>query len=265
MMTKLSNTALNAFAAAALTFLYIPVVVVILFSFNDNRLMKLPLSGFTLKWYEALYSNDVLTAALLNSLYVSFFATVISLIVGTVAAFALHGHEFPGKGLFRKAILMPISLPGIIIGIAILNFSMAIGLKLGLSLVIFGHTSMLLAIVVTQVFARLESMDQSLQDAAGDLGASPWQTFMRVTLPNIASALLGSALLSFTVSFDDVPITFFLTGRENTLPMYIYSSLRRGPSPEINAVSTLILVVSLILIIFSVRMLANPAKRAQAQ
>jgi spermidine/putrescine transport system permease protein len=116
---------------------------------------------------------------------------------------------------------------------------------------------MLLAIVVTQVFARLQRMDRSIEEAAADLGASPWQTFSRVTLPNIRSALIGSGLLSFTVSFDDVPITFFLTGRENTLPMYIYSAMRRGPSPEFNAVSTMIFIGSLALIIFSIILLTR--------
>ena len=147
---------------------------------------------------------------------------------------------------------MPISLPGVITGVSILNMFSMMGVGLSLVTVILGHTAMLLALVVTQVFARLQRLDRSMEDAAGDLGASPWETFKRVTLPNIRTALIGSGLLSFIVSFDEVAVTFFLTGRENTLPMYIYSSLRQGPSPELNAICTVIFAGTVILIGISV-------------
>ena len=256
-MRRLSDLSLGGFVALALFFLYAPVVVLILFSFNDSRLMTLALSGFTWDWYKAVFANEAMMRALRNSLFVASVATAISLAIGTMAAFALDRIRFPGKTMFRRIILLPISLPGIIIGISILNMSSAVGLHLSLTTVILGHTAMLLAIVVTQVFARLQRMDRNIEEAAADLGASPWQTSTRVTLPNIRSALIGSGLLSFTVSFDDVPITFFLTGRENTLPMYIYSAMRRGPSPEFNAVSTMIFVGSLALIIFSIILLTR--------
>lgn len=256
-MRRLSDLSLGGFVALALFFLYAPVAVLILFSFNDSRLMTLPLSGFTWDWYKAVFANEAMMRALRNSLFVASVATAISLVIGTMAAFALDRIRFPGKTMFRRIILLPISLPGIIIGISILNMSSAVGLRLSLTTVILGHTAMLLAIVVTQVFARLQRMDRNIEEAAADLGASPWQTFTRVTLPNIRSALIGSGLLSFTVSFDDVPITFFLTGRENTLPMYIYSAMRRGPSPEFNAVSTMIFISSLALIIFSIILLTR--------
>lgn len=254
-MRRLSDLSFGGFVVLALFFLYAPVAVLVLFSFNDSRLMTLPLSGFTWDWYKAVFVNEAMMRALRNSLYVASVATAISLVIGTMAAFALDRIRFPGKTMFRRIILLPISLPGIIIGISILNMSSAVGLHLSLTTVILGHTAMLLAIVVTQVFARLQRMDRNIEEAAADLGASPWQTFTRVTLPNIRSALIGSGLLSFTVSFDDVPITFFLTGRENTLPMYIYSAMRRGPSPEFNAVSTMIFIGSLALIVFSIILL----------
>lgn len=256
-MRRLSDVSLGAFVVLALIFLYVPVAVLILFSFNDSRLMTLPLSGFTWDWYTSVFANEAMMRSLRNSLYVAGVATVISLVIGTMAAFALDRIAFPGKTAFRRIILLPISLPGIIIGISILNMSSLVGLRLSLTTVILGHTAMLLAIVVTQVFARLQRMDRSIEEAAADLGASPWQTFVRVTLPNIRSALIGSGLLAFTVSFDDVPITFFLTGRENTLPMYIYSAMRRGPSPEFNAVSTMIFIGSLALVILSIILLSR--------
>jgi spermidine/putrescine transport system permease protein len=261
-MKSLSDISLAGFAVLALLFLYLPVAVLILFSFNDSKLMTLPLSGFTLDWYKAVFDNEAMMRALRNSLFVASISTGISVVVGTMAAFALDRIDFYGKTMFRRVILLPISLPGIIIGISILNMSSVVGLRLSLTTVILGHTAMLLAIVVTQVFARLQRLDRSIEEAAADLGASPWQTFTRVTLPNIRSALIGSSLLSFTVSFDDVPITFFLTGRENTLPMYIYSALRRGPSPEFNAVSTLILIGSLGLIIFSIILLSRDQEKS---
>ena len=145
-------------------------------------------------------------------------------------------------------VLLPLALPGIITGISMLNLFRVIGFNLSLETVILGHATALLAIVVTQVYARLQRFNRRLEEASSDLGARPWQTFFLVTLPNIRSAIIGSALLSFTLSFDEIPVTFFLTGRDNTLPMFIYSTLRRGITPEINAVSTLLLLVSIAIV-----------------
>ena len=136
-----------------------------------------------------------------------------------------------------------------------LNMFRAMGLDLSLFTVILGHGTALSAVVITQVFARLQRFNRNVEEASSDLGAKPWQTFLFVTLPNIRSAIIGSALLSFTLSFDEIPVTFFLTGRENTLPMYIYSTIRRGITPEINAIGTLIVVGSLVLIVLSVYLL----------
>ena len=136
-----------------------------------------------------------------------------------------------------------------------LNMFRAMGLDLSLFTVILGHGTALTAVVITQVFARLQRFNRNVEEASSDLGAKPWQTFLFVTLPNIRSAIIGSALLSFTLSFDEIPVTFFLTGRENTLPMYIYSTIRRGITPEINAIGTLIVVGSLVLILLSVYLL----------
>lgn len=247
-MNRLGTFGLGVWAALALAFLYVPVAALILFSFNDNQLMVLPLKGFTLGWYEAALRNELLLRSVRNSIVVGAASTAIALVIGTAAALALDRIAFPGKALFRFVILMPISLPGVITGVSILNMFSMLGVGLSLLTVIIGHTAMLLALVVTQVFARLQRLDRSIEDAAGDLGASPWETFLRVTLPNIRTALIGSGLLSFIVSFDEVAVTFFLTGRENTLPMYIYSSLRQGPSPELNAICTVIFAGTVVLI-----------------
>lgn len=245
-----------------LAFLYLPITVLIVFSFNDSRILSLPLRGFTWRWYEALFANADLQTAIVNSLYVASCATVLTLLIGVPAAFALDRIEFPGKSIFRRLVLLPIALPGVITGISMLNLFRAMGMNLSLETVILGHATALLAIVVTQVFARLQRVGRSLEEASSDLGARVWQTFFLVTLPNIRSAVIGSGLLAFTLSFDEIPVTFFLTGRDNTLPMYIWSTMRRGITPEINAVGTLIILVSLGLILFSVYLLHDRGEQS---
>lgn len=247
-----ADTAFMSFVAFLMAFLYIPIWVLIAFSFNDSRSLTWPLSGFTLDWYRKLWSNSDLIAAIGNSFYVATLATVVTLAVGVPAAMVLHKFDFPGKSVFRRLILLPITLPGIVTGISMLNMFKLMGFPLSLETVILGHATALLGVVVTQVYARLQRLPPSLEEAAFDLGASPWRSFIDITLPNIRSAIIGAGLLSFVLSFDEIPVTFFLTGRDNTLPMYIYSTMRRGVTPEINAVGTIIVLLSLILIVVAV-------------
>jgi spermidine/putrescine transport system permease protein len=247
-----ADTAFMSFVAILMAFLYIPIWVLIAFSFNDSRSLTWPLSGFTLDWYRKLWSNSDLIAAIGNSFYVATLATVVTLAVGVPAAMVLHKFDFPGKSVFRRLILLPITLPGIVTGISMLNMFKLMGFPLSLETVILGHATALLGVVVTQVYARLQRLPPSLEEAAFDLGASPWRSFIDITLPNIRSAIIGAGLLSFVLSFDEIPVTFFLTGRDNTLPMSIYSTMRRGVTPEINAVGTIIVLLSLILIVVAV-------------
>lgn len=256
-----AGIALGLFVALVLLFLYLPVVVLIIFSFNDNIVTTLPLRGFTFGWYEKLFANSDMMAAIGNSFYVATFATLLTLLIGVPAAFALDRAEFPGKAVFRRIVVLPLALPGIITGISMLNMFRVLGFNLSLETVILGHATALMAIVLTQVYARLQRFNRRLEEASNDLGARPWQTFLFVTLPNIRSAIIGSALLAFTLSFDEIPVTFFLTGRDNTLPMYIYSTLRRGITPEINAIGTIIIVASLALILLSARLLREEEAR----
>ena len=246
-----------------LGFLYVPIAVLVAYGFNDSRSLTWPMSGFTLSWYEKLASNGQLIDAFGNSLYVAFWETTLTLIIGVPAAIALDRVDFPGKGLFRKLILLPIALPGIVTGISMLILFRMMGFNLSLETVIIGHATALLAVVVTQVYARLQRLPDSLQEASADLGASGLQTFFLVTLPNIRTAVIGAALLAFTLSFDEIPVTFFLTGRDNTLPMYIWSTMRRGLTPEINAIGTIIVGMSIVLIVISVTLLRdnNGSKR----
>lgn len=240
-----------------LGFLYLPIAVLVAYSFNASRSLTWPMSGLTLEWYQKLASNSQLIEAFYNSIYVAVCATVLTLIIGVPAALALDRIDFPGKGLFRKLILLPIALPGIITGISMLILFRAIGFNLSLETVIIGHATALLAVVVTQVYARLQRVPASLSEASVDLGASGLQTFFLVTLPNIRTAVIGAGMLAFTLSFDEIPVTFFLTGRDNTLPMYIWSTMRRGLTPEINAIGTLIVAMSIIMIFISVLLLRD--------
>jgi spermidine/putrescine transport system permease protein len=249
--------ALKIFTAVVLAALYLPIVVLIIFSFNDNQVTTLPLRSFTFDWYRRVFSNEAMLQATYNSLKVGISATLITLVIGTAAAFAIDRTQFPGKNVFRRLVLLPLVLPGIITGISMLNFFRVLGFNLSLETVILGHATALISVVVTQVYARLQRLNRRIEEASGDLGARPWQTLLYITLPNIRTALIGSALICFTLSFDEIPVTFFLTGRDNTLPMYIYSTLRKGITPEINAIGTIIVVVSLVFILVSINMLRD--------
>nr|WP_011102915.1 ABC transporter permease [Ruegeria sp. PR1b]AAN05289.1 RC216 [Ruegeria sp. PR1b] len=253
----LQDKALVTLVIAVLLYLYLPIIVLMVFSFNDSSQLTLPLQGFTLTWYEKMANNRDLLAAVWNSLYVACIATLLTLIVGVPAALALDRYDFPGKTLFRRLVLLPLVLPGIITGISLLSLFKILGVRLSLEAVIIGHATALLSVVVTQVFARLQRLNRNLEDAAADLGAKPMTVLLLVVLPNIRSAIIGSALLAFTLSFDEIPVTFFLTGRENTLPMYIWSTLRRGITPEINAVASLIMLGSFVLAMISVWLLRD--------
>lgn len=254
---SISDKSLVTLVIAVLLYLYLPIIVLIVFSFNDSSQLTLPLQGFTLTWYERMANNSDLLTAVWNSLYVACVATALTLIVGVPAALALDRFEFPGKTLFRRLVLLPLVLPGIITGISLLSLFKILGVSLSLEAVIIGHATALLSVVVTQVFARLQRLNRNLEDAAADLGAKPMTVLLLIVLPNIRSAIIGSALLAFTLSFDEIPVTFFLTGRDNTLPMYIWSTLRRGITPEINAVASLIMLGSFVLAMISVWLLRD--------
>jgi len=258
----IGTTGLGVAAMCVLAFLYVPIVTLIMFSFNSNSITRLPLESFTFDWYIKAFNNPDLMTALGNSLIVGAAAVVICLVIGIPTALALDRYDFPGKTVFRRLVILPITLPGLITGVSMLTFFREVDVQLSLWTVIVGHGTALTAIVVTNVFARLQRFDRRIEEASADLGATPWQTFRFVTLPNIKSAIIGSSLISFTLSFDEIPVTFFLTGRDNTLPMYIWSVIRRGITPEINAIGTVIVVVSIALILISVFMMYDENEKS---
>ncbi|HEX3684302.1 MAG TPA: ABC transporter permease [Bryobacteraceae bacterium] len=240
---------LNIHAAAVFGFLYLPIVVLIVYSFNGESVGGFPPHGWTLRWYQILFNDDSLWLSVWNSVVVAASAVVIAMLFGLPAALALQRTAFPGKIIFRRLALLPLILPGIITGLSLLTFFVAAGLKLSLVTVAIGHGTALLAVAVTEISAGLQKLDSAQEEASRDLGAGEWRTFWRVTLPNVRLSLIAAMLLIFTLSLDEIAVTFFLVGRENTLPLEIWSRLRRGITPEINAVSTLIFCFSLVIIV----------------
>jgi spermidine/putrescine transport system permease protein len=238
-------------------FLYIPIFVLIIFSFNESRVLAFPLTDLSFKWYGVLFADSDILRSIKNSFVVAVGVIPLTLVIGTSLAFGINRFVFPGKRIIEQICLIPLIIPGLITGLSILLIANRINLGLSLFSVVIGHSIYLTPIVLTQVLARLRSFDRSIEEASMDLGANRWQTFFRVTLPNIKTAILGSSLLVFTLSFDEVPISFFLTGSDNTLPMHIWSMLREGVTPEINAIATITMSVSVLLIIASLRLLSR--------
>lgn len=245
---------LLAHTAAVFAFLYLPIAVLILYSFNGQGVGGFPPHNLTLDWYRILLADGPIWDSVLNSLQVALAAVLISLTFGIPAALALDRAQFPGKALFRRLVLLPLILPGIITGLSLLMLFNLIGMKLSLLTITLGHGTALISVATTEVFAGLQKLDRAQEEASLDLGANYWQTFWRVTLPNLKLSIIAAALLIFTLSMDEIAVSFFLIGRDNTLPLEIWGRLRRGITPEINAASTIIFAFSLVTIVFWYRL-----------
>ncbi len=233
-------------AGAIMAFLYIPIAFLILFSFEQAETPGLPITGLTLRWYGEMLRDSAIHTAVFNSIEVAAVVTLLATIIGTMVAFPLvrGGIRFPGTA--RLLFTMPIMIPGVLIGIGLLIFfRRVLDLHLGLNTVIAGHLVFTTPFVVLIVAARLQGFDRRLEWAAADLGASSRQTLRLIVLPLIAPAIIAGALLSVTLSIDEFVITFFTIGPQLTLPLYIYTQIKFGVTPEVNAVATVILVVTL--------------------
>ncbi|MGD8791570.1 MAG: ABC transporter permease [Anaerolineae bacterium] len=232
-------------------FLYAPIVILVIFSFNTSRFVT-SWEGFGFRWYRELFQNEAMATALKNSLIVALSSTLISTVFGTMVALAMERHQFLGKTAFDALLYLPIIIPDIAMAVMLLLFF--VWAKIGLSLVtiIISHVAFNISFVAIVVRARLVGFDRSLEEAAQDLGANELQTFWHVTLPLLMPGILGGALLAFTLSLDDFVITFFTAGvGSTTLPLRIYSMVKLGITPEINAISTLMLLASMVLVMAS--------------
>ena len=242
-------------------FIYAPMLIVLVYSFNANPVNMMSWSGFTFDWYRTIFglssklteqtmyveSTEQLTSAVANSLIVALTTTAVSTVIGTLTALAMARFRFRLKTLYRVVVFMPMIIPDIVLGLALLIYFVTIGVTLGLTTIIIGHCTFLGSYVFIVVSARLAGMDQTFEEASADLGANPFVTFRRVTLPLILPGVIGGALLAFIISMDDLVITYFISGVDSTtLPVFIYGMLRRGIKPEINAIASLMILFSLV-------------------
>lgn len=237
-----------AIALAVYAFLYIPLVIVVVYSFNSSKL-NAEWVGFTLDWYRTLFSHDEMLQAAGNSLIVAIIASAVSTVLGTMAGVALH--KYPSK-LLQGLVLTPIAIPEILMGVSLLMFFVMLNMTLGLTSITLAHIAFCIGFVAIVVRSRMAGMDESLTEAARDCGATPWQAFRLVTLPLIMPGVIAGALMAFTLSIDDFVITFFTAGANaSTLPLQIYSMIKIAVTPEVNAVSTLLMGLTLILIVIA--------------
>ena len=231
-----------------LVFLYGPIVILVAFSFNASRLSA-TWDGVTLQWYRELLSDQALLVAVQNSMLVATVSTAVAAILGVAAAVALESLPPRTQRIIEGAMLMPLIVPEVMLGVALMLFFVTIKWPLSLVTVTIGHAAFNVPVVMVIVRARLRKLDPHLLEAAFDLGATPWQAFRRVTLPLLAPAIVGSVLLAFTISLDDFIVTFFTGGPgSTTLPLKVYSMIKSGVSPEINALSAVLVVVSMALV-----------------
>jgi spermidine/putrescine transport system permease protein len=251
---------LGAYAWLVYLFLYAPIAILVVFSFNKSTQTAV-WAGGTLDWYRSLARNELILASVKNSLIVGVASTIIATVFGTLAALALGRYEFRGKGITKNLLYLPIIIPEIVIGAALVTFFGVLALHLSLWTVTLAHVVFCVSFVAIVVRARLSGFDRSLEEAELDLGARPVQTFFRVTLPLIAPGIVAGALLSFTISIDDYVVTSFVAGvGATTLPLQIYSMLKVGVTPEVNAVSTLLLLVTVVLIVIAQRLQQPPGE-----
>lgn len=236
-----------------LAFLYLPIIIMAAMSFNASPFYQLPFE-WTTDWYQSLWQNDQLIAATWNSIEIAIITTLISTVLGSMASLALYRYEFRGKKLLQALLFPPIAIPWLITGTAMLIFFFGVGIGRGLIAILLGHVALALPYVIVVVSARLQTFAPDLEEAARSLGANQWQVTMRVTLPWIMPGVIAGGLFAFAVSFDQFVVSYFLsTPGQTTLPVEIYAAIRKGFTPEINAVSTIIIVVSMALMLLTAR------------
>jgi putative spermidine/putrescine transport system permease protein len=230
-----------------LAFLYVPIGIIFLYSFNDSRTQSWPIQGLTLRWWELAFGNQAARDALILSIEAGIGATLIALVLGSLAAFAVHRFRFFGREVISFALLLPLALPGIVTGIALSASIDALGLRFGLLTIIVGHATFCVVIIFNNVIARLRRTSASLEEASMDLGADTIQTFRHVTLPALGTAIIAGGLLAFALSFDEIIVTNFTAGTEQTLPIWILSNIKLpNQRPIVNVVAVVVVVLSVI-------------------
>lgn len=245
---------LGLWAALVLAFLFGPIAVVAAYAFNASNVQSWPIPGFSLRWFALAWEDREVAAALWLSLRAGALATLLAVLIGTAAALAVQRYRFAGREAVSLVLVLPIALPGIITGMALNAFFTVAGLPLSFWTIVIGHATFCIVVVYNNVLARLRRLPASLVEASMDLGADGWRSFRLVTLPLVAPALLAGALLAFALSFDEVIVTTFTAGAQNTLPLWIFGAIRLGQRlPEVNVVVLLVTLVTILPILLAYR------------
>ncbi len=253
-MTRTSPRLLTIGCGAVYLFMYAPLLVLIVYSLTPTE-YGVAWEGFTLKWYQAVFKNKNIQEALKISLMIAIPSVLISTAIGTITAITLYRSRFVGRALYQGVLYIPLIMPDLVIGISLLLFYTFVKLELGILTILLAHVSFSIPLATLVIIARMQRIDRTLEEAAMDLGADEWTTLRKVTLPLLKPGIVAAALLTFPWSFNDFVITFFVSGvGSSTLPIRVYSMIRLGVSPMINALGTLIVVVPLILVIIGARL-----------
>jgi putative spermidine/putrescine transport system permease protein len=245
--SRWSRVAFAVWAALIMLFLFFPIVIIMLYAFNPSNVQSWPLSGLSTRWFSSTWHNAEVRQALWLSLRAGLFATATAMLLGTMAAFAVDRFRFFGREAVSLVLVLPIALPGIITGMALNSFISFNNLTFSLLTIVIGHATFCIVTVYNNVLARLRRTQSSLIEASMDLGADGWQTFRYVTLPMIATALVAGGLLAFALSFDEIVVTTFTAGAQNTLPIWIFAHIRNGQQlPQVNVVVLFVILISVI-------------------
>lgn len=261
-----TRLALRVWVVLILLFLFIPIVLILVYAFNSSNIQTWPLPGLTTKWFGATWDDPEVRTALFLSLQAGLASTGLALVLGSCAAFAIHRMTFFGRDVVSLLFILPLALPGIVTGMALNSFFHFNGITLSTLTIVTGHTTFCIVVVYNNVLARLRRTQGSLIEAAMDLGANGFQTFRDVTLPLIATAVVSGAMLAFALSFDEVIVTYFTAGAQNTLPLWIFGAIRLGQRlPEVNVVVSFVILVTIVPVIIAARLTGGSgAARTQA-
>ena len=253
-LSRFSRVVLASFAVLVVAFLSAPLLVIVLFAFGKSTVQTFPIHQWTLSWFSVAWHDPAVRSALWLSVKAGVLATVIALVLGTLVAFGIHRFRFFGRDTVSLLLVLPIALPGIVTGLALQSAFNLVGVPFSIYTIIIGHATFCIVVVFNNVIARLRRTSMSLLEASADLGASPIQTFRLVTIPMLSTALIAGALLAFALSFDEVIVTTFTAGAQNTLPLWIFGAIRLGQQlPEVNAVVVGVLVLTLAPIAYAAR------------
>jgi putative spermidine/putrescine transport system permease protein len=260
--SRATRIGLRLATALGLGFIYLPLGVIVLYAFSEARALAWPIRGFSLEWWQLAFEDTGARDALFLSVQAALAATGIALVLGSLAAFAVQRYRFFGRETVSFVVILPIALPGIVTGMALNSTFRTVGIDLSLFTIVVGHATFCVVVIYNNVIARLRRTSRSLEEASMDLGADTWQTFRYVTFPVIRTALLAGGLLAFALSFDEVIVTTFTTGGDQTLPIWILAQLARAPSPVVNVVAVVVILLSAIPVYLAQRLSSDAGASA---